>query len=468
MAVYAGLNIDTRNLIAYYDAGNKKSLPSVGTTWFDLSGNGLNGTIQGNPTFSNDGGGSILFDGSGDYVSLPANSLFAIGTGAFTLHAWYKHNTRSGFSTIFDFGGGSNSGQGILSMGAAASSYPFGLYYYANGWQTPDYNLSFNTWELVTLVGNGAADGSRNITMYRNGKRGYDRGLSVYTVNYNFTNNEPRIGQNKAAGGEVMRGNIASVAYYNRAFNADEVMAYYNESKSRFESYPNTNLIYRTNIVRDSLALLLDGASYSGSGTTWPDTSGNGRDATLINSPTYSTNNGGVFIFNGATSTAYANTAYVLPASASFTMGGFARSRGSNGGTFYNRVFGNADSAGGSVGASIIFKDSGTERVLYGVRRGNGGNDVSYTPDLTLSNTWHYVAMTYDTSTGLRLFIDTQLIAYSATLGFGSSLTFRVARDGNAADAFNGEVGLVHIHNKALSNTELQQIFNAYRGRYGI
>ena len=463
MAVYAGLDIDKRNLIAYYDAGNKKSYPGSGATWFDLSGNGLNGTIQGNPTFSNDGGGSILFDGSGDYITLPANSIFAIGTGAFTIHIWYKHNTRTGFSCIFDFGGGSNSGQGILGMGTAASSYPYGLYYYGNGWQTPDYNLAFNRWELVTLVGNGGADGSRTITMYRNSKRAG----RVYTFNYNFTNNQPYIGANKASLGEVMRGNISSIAYYNRAFSDLEIESYYDETKSKYTGIPVTSPIYRTLPVRDSLALLLDGASYPGSGTTWPDISGNARDATLINSPVYSSNNGGIFIFNGSVSSAYANTAYVIPSSASFSMGGFVRSKGS-GGSYSNRVFGNADSTGGSSGADIIFLDSGTDRTLFSVRRGNGGNDVSYKPNLELSNTWHYVLTTYNTSTGYRLFIDTELVAYSATLGFAGVLTFRVGRDGNGSDAFNGDVGLVHIHNKALSNTEIQQMFNAYRGRYGI
>ena len=55
-------------------------------------------------------------------------------------------------------------------------------------------------------------------------------------------------------------------------------------------------------IVRDGLVLYLDAAnekSYPGSGTTWYDLSGNGNDVTLINNPTYSTNNNGSFIFDG-------------------------------------------------------------------------------------------------------------------------------------------------------------------------
>lgn len=464
MATNAGPTIDRRNIIAYYDAGNRQSYPGSGSSWFDLSGNGLHVTLFNSPTFSTDGGGSLVFNGSNQYGKCPANSLFAIGTGPFTIHIWYKHTQRNGYGCFFDFGSGSNSGQGILLFGAAASSFPYGLLHASNGFRILDYNLRINTWEMVTLVGNGAGSGSRNMTMYRNGRRTGN----IYTVDYNWTANEPWIGWNKAAGGgETMKGSLSTIAYYSRAFDQREILEFYNETKSRFDDIFEQPQTYYPRPVTANLALLLDGASYSGSGTNWPDTSGNGRDGTLINSPTYNSANGGYFTFNGPTSSAYANTAYVLPASNSFTMAGFVRSAGSAG-SFSNRVFGNADSTGGGSGASVIFLDSGNDRTLFFVRRGNGGTDLSYIPDLELTNTWHYICMVYDTSTGLRMHIDGNQITSSATLGYGSSLTFRVGRDGNGSDAFKGDVGLVHIYNKALSNSEIQQNFNAYRGRYGI
>jgi hypothetical protein len=54
-------------------------------------------------------------------------------------------------------------------------------------------------------------------------------------------------------------------------------------------------------IVTSGLVLALDAAdknSYLGSGTTWTDLSGNGNNATLINTPTYSNNK---FYMNGTT-----------------------------------------------------------------------------------------------------------------------------------------------------------------------
>ena len=56
---------------------------------------------------------------------------------------------------------------------------------------------------------------------------------------------------------------------------------------------------YSPHIVSDGLVLCLDAAnprSYPGSGTTWYDLSGNGNHGTLVNSPVYSTENRGYFV----------------------------------------------------------------------------------------------------------------------------------------------------------------------------
>ena len=54
-------------------------------------------------------------------------------------------------------------------------------------------------------------------------------------------------------------------------------------------------------IVNDGLVLYLDAAnskSYSGTGTTWTDLSGNLNNATLVNGPTYSSLNGGGIVLD--------------------------------------------------------------------------------------------------------------------------------------------------------------------------
>ena len=58
-----------------------------------------------------------------------------------------------------------------------------------------------------------------------------------------------------------------------------------------------------TGIVTSGLVLHLDAGdsnSYPGSGTTWSDLSDTGDDFTLINSPSFSSDHGGEFLFENS------------------------------------------------------------------------------------------------------------------------------------------------------------------------
>ena len=102
--------------------------------------------------------------------------------------------------------------------------------YYANGLQIIDSPRSFASWRYVTFVGNGGADGSRNVKLYGN----TIQVGSTYNINYNFTSTTPIIGANHSSFAELMRGNVSNVSYYNRALTAAEVSQNYNALKSRF------------------------------------------------------------------------------------------------------------------------------------------------------------------------------------------------------------------------------------------
>jgi hypothetical protein len=69
MAVFKNSSpIVTDGLVLYLDAGNVKSYPTTGTTWTDLVGVN-NGVLTNGPTFNPSNGGSIVFDGTNDYVN---------------------------------------------------------------------------------------------------------------------------------------------------------------------------------------------------------------------------------------------------------------------------------------------------------------------------------------------------------------------------------------------------------------
>ena len=72
--MFTGPDIVTDGLVLALDAANVKSYPGSGTVWNDLAGSN-NGTLTGGPTFDSGNGGSIVFDGTNDYINLPTISV---------------------------------------------------------------------------------------------------------------------------------------------------------------------------------------------------------------------------------------------------------------------------------------------------------------------------------------------------------------------------------------------------------
>lgn len=67
--IFGAPSIITNGLVLNLDAANMKSYPKSGTIWRDLSGLNNSGSLVNGPTFNSDNGGSIVFDGSNDYVT---------------------------------------------------------------------------------------------------------------------------------------------------------------------------------------------------------------------------------------------------------------------------------------------------------------------------------------------------------------------------------------------------------------
>ena len=75
MPVHGGPNTVETGLVLSLDAADRNSYVSGSTTWRDLAGNNLNGTLVNGTTFNTSSGGSIVFDGTNDSISLSASAL---------------------------------------------------------------------------------------------------------------------------------------------------------------------------------------------------------------------------------------------------------------------------------------------------------------------------------------------------------------------------------------------------------
>jgi len=142
-----------------------------GTIFTDESGKtiGRSGNVVTKTGQKKFGSASALFDGNSDYLSI---SGIVFGTGAFTIDFWFYRTGSTGLPISY---GGSNGGFVIYCHTSATGIW-------ANGNRISAGGTSLNTWHHCAVVGNGAADGSRNIKMYMDGSL-----IGTWTTNYNYS-----------------------------------------------------------------------------------------------------------------------------------------------------------------------------------------------------------------------------------------------------------------------------------------
>jgi hypothetical protein len=224
-------NVVNDGLVLYLDAGNDNSYPGIGTSWTDLSGQGITGTLTNGPTYSSANRGSIVFDGSNDYVSLGTPSLLNGVQVPITICVWAKANSFSSYNILWGVYKSTTPGQlysllrvdnGILTYytSFAASSYQ------NQGTLAP----STNVWNFYAVTVSGSIS-SPLVTLYLNN--------SSQTFSYSSLNSSPDLTVEFKIGGaqssnEIWNGNIANVSWYNRALSAAEVAQNYNALKDRY------------------------------------------------------------------------------------------------------------------------------------------------------------------------------------------------------------------------------------------
>jgi len=480
-------NIVTSGLVIQLDAYNSSSYPGTGTTVYDITG-GYNHTLIGATyTVLN---GIKCFDCTtgNNRVNYSATGPTLPNSG-YTYITWARLIPSTAVFRTLLYTNGSNKITPITIPNASNT-----LGYWATGFVSSGYDISSSAsvWVQLAIVGTNTTQ-----KYYLNGSQ------VGSTINSGAGGNTHWGWGNNDVVAQPW-GHVANMFFYNRQLSLDEITQQYNYLAPRFvEPTPtptvtNTPTITPTKTatpsvtpsitptntttttptptstpnapVSSNLVLYYDpsnSSSYSGSGTTINDLSGNGLNGTMSNITFTSP----YFSFNGSSSqVSVADNTLLEPGSGDWTI----------------EFWVNHSVLAGSSRVLIGKTDGGNAADWgYGLRSGAPGNtfmeigngSTSITsPSSTLSiNTWYQVVgvWTNVASNSLALYINGSFIgsnshSFTSIKNTTSPLYLGSFNGGQFAQWLNGRMGVVRMYNSALTGSQVLQNFNADKSKYGL
>jgi hypothetical protein len=215
-------------------------------------------------------------------------------------------------------------------------------------------------------------------------------------------------------------------------------------------------------IVTSGLQLYLDAgnaSSYSGSGTAWNDLSGNGRNGTLTNGPTYSSADGGSIVFSETTNYVQCSGSLTVTAATFVTWIRRNGNQGQYDGIFFSR-------GTNTTGLNVFTSNQ------LGYHWNDSSSTYNWSSGLTIPNlTWCMIAVSVTSTNATAYICQTSGITTATnTVSHGSSVLndIKLAVDDAAARYFNGNIAIAQLYNVALSAEQVTQNFQADRTRFGV
>ena len=438
------------SLILNLDAGNTISYPGAGTIWSDLSGNGNNGTLVNGTTFDSANGGSIVFDGNDDYVSV--NDSSTINGTSQTISLWFKntgiYNTGYKISEILGkhFAESSYSGYGIVLSNGTGNTL-LGCYVKnASVNYVPQFSskiISPLNWYNVTIT---FASNSQ-IILYLNGSFVSSTPIGVLT-----TSNQPfRIGRSNDSFWNSFKGNVGQTLIYNRVLSSTEILENYNATKEKYAT-----------IVQSGLILNLEAGninSYPRTGTLWRDLSGNNNNGTLVNVPTFDSANGGSIVFDGTNE--YVSFSSNISLTNKITVE-----------VWINLNTTTSQNSGWILGREgsyrLIYTSNSFTWVCSTLNNDWYTNGTSVSSASLVTSGMYQVVGTYD-GTHNKIYVNGVLINTGVPISgniknIGTYNLFKT--DASNVDYGKGKLHLHRFYNVALSEQEILQNYNATKGRF--
>ena len=219
-------------------------------------------------------------------------------------------------------------------------------------------------------------------------------------------------------------------------------------------------IAYNTSIVSDGLVFALDAAnsrSYSGSGTSVNSLIGSAY-GTLNNGTGFTSTNNGNFTFNSGAGH------YINISNNNFIYGTSPRTVMS-----WSKISSND----GSTHASFSYGTVGTNQAffigIYGLNPfcGAWANDLTAGNTNVSLDTWFHTACVYDGTTAY-LYVAGILTTYATKAWNTVSNNAFVGRQVDTGQYWNGNIAQIHLYNRALTQQEIKQNYNATKKRYGL
>jgi hypothetical protein len=209
-------------LVLALDARNPKSYSGSGTTWTDLSGNDIDGTLVNGVGYSN---GFLTFDGTNDFITLSSPTNF---NGEFSYGCWVKRNVVSpnNYTNMF------TSTLQNEQLQIDTTGFPGSMGMYVNGaYSRTESNVipigvwTYCVWQRTGTTLNGWVNGIRVF----NGEN--DLGYGSVSTAQSRVN---KLGAYSTGTSYNLNGELSNVQIYNRALTQQEITQNYNITKIRF------------------------------------------------------------------------------------------------------------------------------------------------------------------------------------------------------------------------------------------
>jgi hypothetical protein len=213
-------------LVLNLDASNATSYPGTGTTWFDLSGNANDVTMQNSGNITWNSSGYFTLTGTG-YFNKATTTNLPMGNDPYALCVWVRLPASWG-------------AQGFISVGgfeATNRSNAFrtnGTNGYSHYWWDNDLTPSNGTLSPTTSWFNALAqfDGTtRSIWI-----NGVQLASNTPGSGHNVTSSLLQLGKTHSGPYEWLNGDIGQALIYNRALSTVEISQNYNAEKPRFDA----------------------------------------------------------------------------------------------------------------------------------------------------------------------------------------------------------------------------------------